>query len=246
MSHKTHTQMELALEKGDTKDYVSHVTELSVSMRSLTDSFLGSMHSFRSQSHSHSIDFSYHSEDSDGGQGPSISTNPKNWHFDQVQLWLKAKNLAAFIPLFQKDHRGQGVDGHKLLELNRDILMNEHPFKLATDDLCYLTEGTTTAEEDTKYNDQTEGDKKYTTKYTCTEKEKNDLISHLLMELAKLQTKNEDFVQDKPLDYTEFNEIRRRMNLFLQKWERILWIEHYEDAFNTLPSKKQIADEFGV
>eukprot|EP01083_Nonionella_stella_P098541 277150_1 len=227
MSHKTHTQMELVLTKGDTKGYV---TEPSISSK-FTDSILGSMQSFISQSHSHSIDFSYHSEDSDGGQGPSIGTNPKNWHFDQVQLWLKTKNLAAFIPIFQKDHRGQGVDGHKLLELNRDILMNEHPFDLAMNDLYYCTEDTTTAEEDTK-------------KYT--DNEKKDLISHLLMELAKLQTKNEDFVQDKPLDYTEFNEIRRRMNLFLQKWERILWIEHYEDAFNTLPSKKQIADEFGV
>ena len=148
-----------------------------------------------SQSHSHSVDFSYHSDSSDGEENHSIGTNPKNWHFAQVKKWLAAKGLEVFIPIFQKDHHNHGVDGHKLLELNRDILMNEHPFDLATTDLP--------AEDE---------------QHPMTEEQKKTLINHLLMELAKLQTKNDDFKMIKTLDISDFNEIRRRMDLFVVKW----------------------------
>eukprot|EP01084_Bolivina_argentea_P225948 381736_1 len=186
MSHKH--QLEMALTSGDGK---RHVTEMSMSSK-MTDSILGSMHSFMSHSHSHSIDFSYHSDSSDGEANHSIATNPKNWHWDQVKVWLTHKGLSSLIPIFQEDHRGHGVDGHKLLELNRDILMNEHPFDLATRSVYHFNQ------EDINNETETETEKR-----ELNETEKKELISHLLMELAKLQTKNEDFVQEQALDYTE-------------------------------------------
>eukprot|EP01084_Bolivina_argentea_P076823 139275_1 len=211
MSHNLQ-QVELTLHKTETDNITT-----------------GSVQSIISHSHSdsHSIDFSYHSDNSDSSDyeaNNSIATNPKNWHFDQVQIWLTSKGLSSFIPIFEKDNHGHGVDGHTLLALNRDILMNQHPFDLSCRPIYH-------------YNDQVE----------YNEEEKKKLISHLVTELTKLQATNEDVIlEEKSLDYADINEMQRRIAVFTQKWEAILWVQQYKKAFNEIPSKNQIAHEFNV
>eukprot|EP01084_Bolivina_argentea_P287566 493451_1 len=77
---------------------------------------------------------------------------------------------------------------------------------------------------------------------------KKELISHLLIEIGRLQTIYRDkvFVREKALDYADFNEMQRRIASFTQKWSVILWIKQYEKAFNELPSERQISQEFNL
>ena len=41
----------------------------------------------------------------------------------------------------------------------------------------------------------------------------------------------------------DYMEMKRRIKLFVEKWDRILWIEHYEENNNKLPSETEVVEE---
>eukprot|EP01084_Bolivina_argentea_P223753 378525_1 len=60
--------------------------------------------------------------------------------------------------------------------------------------------------------------------------------------LQKLRLKNTGILDmnDHDTSVHDFIEMNRRINFFIEKWDRILWIEHYFDTNSRLPTEEDI------
>ena len=66
-------------------------------------------------------------------------------------------------------------------------------------------------------------------------------------ELTKLLLRsNRNESQNDDVTINDFVEMRRRINLFIEKWDRILWIEYYIDTNNIKPTTKIFSEEWGL
>ena len=81
------------------------------------------------------------------------------------------------------------------------------------------------------------------------EAENDPRIIRFFRELTKLQlqanSSTSDFTE-KESTINDVIEIKRRIQIFIEKWDRILWIEGYEDTNGKLPTDAIISEELGV
>lgn len=57
----------------------------------------------------------------------TLSGNPKNWHWPQIQLWLSRKKLQIFIPVFDvqdEDNLKRGIEGEEFLDITLEKLFD--------------------------------------------------------------------------------------------------------------------------
>ena len=75
----------------------------------------------------------------------------------------------------------------------------------------------------------------------------NDCIEKLFRELTKLQLKARKYIHNN-VELTEYDifEMKRRISVFTSKWDKILWIKHYHEINNKLPTKNIISFELGL
>eukprot|EP01084_Bolivina_argentea_P025249 46956_1 len=154
-----------------------------------------------------------------------LSSNPKYWEWDEVQIWLNKKQLSAFIPVF--DERDpismrHGIYGEDLLDITISELFDESkPYKAGV-----------------KLNINED------------DADTSPLIEKLFREITKLQLRvNEDInggYEPKETTINDLIEMKRRINLFINKWDKILWIDHYVDTQGMEPTKDIIAQELGL
>eukprot|EP01084_Bolivina_argentea_P097627 175499_1 len=72
-------------------------------------------------------------------------------------------------------------------------------------------------------------------------------ITKFFKELTKLILRaNKNESQNQNVTINDFSEMKRRINLFIDKWDRILWIEYYVDTNNTKPTAEIFSDEWGL
>eukprot|EP01084_Bolivina_argentea_P057813 105592_1 len=160
----------------------------------------------------------------------NINKDPKMWDYDDVKTWLNNIKLYDKMEDCFKDGATskEGVGGKELLGLTVNKLFDPSgPYK-ATERLKGLNENESLTAENAEYN---------------------TYIKHFFQELTKLQilanSQNDSFV-DKQSTVYDVIEIKRRIHLFIEKWDRILWIEVYVDKYDELPTTKVLSEELGV
>ena len=153
-----------------------------------------------------------------------IGGNPKNWDWETVQKWLKQRNLGMMIEVFAEGATDkEGTDGSELLGVNLNSMMDDAGAYRAGEKLDIPD--IAAAEQDWR-------------------------IQSFFRELTKLQLKaNEDSSADfteKEASINDVIEMKRRIYLFVDKWDKILWIEGYVDTNSKLPTDTIISEELGV
>lgn len=151
-----------------------------------------------------------------------LGLDPENWTCEQVNDWLRSKNLDCFIPIFNEDvsYGVKGCTGHKFIRLSKDILMNGKPFHF----LHWRSFHTTLLIEECGLTDQ----------------EVQSKIDELIYEVNKIILRSlSAFEPEAQLTLVDLKEIRLRMCNFVEKWERILWIIDYMEAWGKMPHEKQ-------
>ena len=161
---------------------------------------------------------------SNANAGEIIRGNPKNWEWKDVQKWLKSKGLEMMIEVFAEGATDkEGTDGDELLNVTLQTLM---------DDAGAYKAGI-------KLNIP-----------SIAEAENSPIIEKFFRELTKLQLKaNEEISADfteKEASINDVIEMKRRLYLFIEKWDRILWIDNYVDTNGELPTDAIISEELGV
>eukprot|EP00485_Elphidium_margaritaceum_P015088 CAMPEP_0202731060 /NCGR_PEP_ID=MMETSP1385-20130828/186951_1 /ASSEMBLY_ACC=CAM_ASM_000861 /TAXON_ID=933848 /ORGANISM="Elphidium margaritaceum" /LENGTH=2462 /DNA_ID=CAMNT_0049397343 /DNA_START=90 /DNA_END=7479 /DNA_ORIENTATION=- len=153
-----------------------------------------------------------------------LSGNPKNWKWDIVQKWLISKGLKDMIPIFVTGSTDKGgTDGEELLGITLPTLINDSgPYNACK-----------------------------TLNISHDQAETNPLVAKFLRELTKLQLKaNEEIsasFKRREATVDDVLEMKRRINLFVEKWDRILWIGNYVDTTHgILPSADTISEELGI
>jgi len=155
----------------------------------------------------------------------AISGNPKNWKWDTVQKWLTQKGLSAMIPVFKEGSTEKdGTDGEELLGVTLTALMDDAGYYKAGDKLNLSS---------------------------VDEAEQSPLIEKFLREQTKLQLKANEEISanftEKEATVNDMLEMKRRINLFIEKWDRILWIESYLETTNgVMPTDYTISEELGI
>ena len=157
-------------------------------------------------------------------QNETMSGNPKNWEWEDVQKWLKSKGLDMMIDVFAEGAtEKEGTDGDELLTVTMQTLMDDAgAYKAGVKlDLPSIEDA-----------------------------ENSPIIDRFFRELTKLQLKaNEESSGDfteKEASINDVIEMKRRIYLFIEKWDRILWIENYVDTNGRLPTDHIISEELGV
>eukprot|EP01084_Bolivina_argentea_P025248 46954_1 len=147
-----------------------------------------------------------------------ITGNPKNWHYPQVTLWLERKSLSEFIQVFNefKDDNN-GMQG------------------IQGDDLLDLTL-------DALY------EQKYKAGKILKINKDDALIERLFREITKLELRSNEDINIEAAETTinDLIEMKRRVDMFIQKWDKILWVEHYVETNNELPTPKIISEELEI
>eukprot|EP01084_Bolivina_argentea_P221982 375836_1 len=86
-------------------------------------------------------------------------------------------------------------------------------------------------------------------KLNPTDFQHNDAIERLFREITKLQLAAKKYKHDTQMtQLTEYDifEMKRRITVFTNKWDKILWIQNYHHMNNKIPTKKTIALELGL
>ena len=154
----------------------------------------------------------------------TVGGNPKHWEWEQVQKWLKSRGLQDFIPVFSAGStQKEGTDGDELLGVTLQTLMDDAGAYQAGQKLDIPT---------------------------IEDAENDGRIIRFLKELTKLQLKANESVAgefgEKEAIIDDVIEIKRRIQQFIEKWDKILWIEGYEDTNDKLPTDTIISEELGV
>ena len=70
----------------------------------------------------------------------------------------------------------------------------------------------------------------------------------IIREITKLELRSHDDIGEDDTETTinDLIEIKRRIKLFIDKWDKILWIDHYVETNNKIPSKDVVSEELGL
>eukprot|EP01083_Nonionella_stella_P161426 528743_1 len=152
----------------------------------------------------------------------TLSGNPENWHWVQIQLWLHKENLGAFVPVFDienEDNLKRGIEGEELLDLTLEKLFDESgPYNAGK-----------------KLNIKPEN------------KETNLLIDRFFRELTKLELQTNDQIEtDAETTINDLIEMKRRIHIFVDKWDKILWIDHFIETNHRIPSLDDISETLEI
>eukprot|EP01084_Bolivina_argentea_P067703 123248_1 len=152
----------------------------------------------------------------------TLSGNPSNWHWEQIQLWLKRKSLIPFIDVFNvedEDNLKKGIEGEELLDITLEKLFDSSgPYNVG---------------------------KKLDIKRE--EAESNALIERLFREITKLELQANDLNETDPeTTINDLIEMKRRINIFVQKWDKILWIAHFVETNNRIPRINEVCEELEI
>eukprot|EP01083_Nonionella_stella_P178794 632759_1 len=141
------------------------------------------------------------------------------WEWDHVQVWLRTHHFEDLIKVFL-DHDPPGLKGEQLLHLQ-------------------ITDFATT------YRYTVNG-----IELDATTVKENSTLRHLMKKVTKLKLEAEsDENMNKQKEHatiTDYFEIKRRLQMFQNKWDKILWIEYYIDKYDEKPSPKIFSEEQGV
>eukprot|EP01084_Bolivina_argentea_P009477 17697_1 len=152
----------------------------------------------------------------------TLDGSPKNWSWKQVQKWLYEEKLYDFMyPVLKKGPRDE-TDGDTLLDLNKK--------KLTIASGCYAM-----------YNNNDEWSKT----------DVDQQIDTFLHELTKLRLIDMQYELSlnarKQATVDDLIEMKRRINMFIEKWDRILWIDDYVEKYNGIhPTEEIISEELSV
>ena len=159
-----------------------------------------------------------------GGVAETVGGNPKNWEWEEVQQWLKSKGLEVMIKVFEEGATDkEGTDGDELLGITLNKLIDDAGAYKAGEKMGIGS---------------------------IEEAENDPTLTRFFKELTKLQLKaNESASGDfgeKEATINDVIEMKRRIYLFIEKWDRILWISHYVETNSKLPTSDIISEELGV
>eukprot|EP01084_Bolivina_argentea_P074269 134752_1 len=152
----------------------------------------------------------------------TIGGNPKHWEWDEVQKWLNQRGLSEFIDVLSEGMtEKEGTDGNELLTITLNKLFDDAgAYKAAM-----------------KLNIK-----------DIEEAENSPIIDKFFRELTKLQLQSNESANftEKEATINDVIEMKRRIKLFVEKWDRIIWIESYEETNGRLPTDIILAEELGV
>eukprot|EP01083_Nonionella_stella_P080091 219900_1 len=75
----------------------------------------------------------------------------------------------------------------------------------------------------------------------------NSTLRQFMKKVSKLRVEAENRTPPKEhADVTDYFEIKRRLQMFQNKWDRILWIDYYKDKYGEAPNSKIFSEEQGV
>eukprot|EP01084_Bolivina_argentea_P303230 523476_1 len=174
---------------------------------------------------------------------PKPDGSPSKWSWEQVQKWLFENNLWDMWDIFKDGATDKaGTDGDALLDLNKEKLTDDSGDYKAIDQLEDIL------------RPELFGDVKETELEPNQKKQLNEeimkIIDIFLHELTKLRLIDMQYeIPDtkKQVTVHDLIEMKRRINLFIEKWDRILWIEDYVEKYNgRLPTPEIISEELVV
>eukprot|EP01084_Bolivina_argentea_P006468 12273_1 len=157
-------------------------------------------------------------------KGETIGGNPVHWEWEDVQKWLNSKGLPMMIEVFAEGATDKdGTDGDELLTVTLNKIMDDSGAYRAGEKLNISS---------------------------IEEAENSPVIERFFRELTKLQLKaNESSSADfseKECGINDVIEMKRRIYLFIEKWDRVLWIDGYVETNGHLPKDFIISEELGV
>ena len=174
----------------------------------------------------------------------TLSGNPKNWHWAQIKIWLYRKNFPQFVAVFDvvdEDNLKKGIEGEELLDITVDKLFDESGDYIAGPKLGIKLEDAETHPLIERF---------FRFCFNCILYLFAVCIKYMLYmyhyrEITKLELKsNEIQGEDPETTINDYIEMKRRINLFVDKWDKILWIEHYVDNNNgAKPSVEEVKNE---
>eukprot|EP01083_Nonionella_stella_P230213 814037_1 len=144
--------------------------------------------------------------------------DPDQWEWDHVQEWLRKHHFDDLIGTL-KGIKGKGIKGNVLLRLK--ITDFAHKYR-------YFVDGT---------------------ELDINTVNENSTLRRFMKKVSKLRVKFEAKNINKPkehADVTDYFEIKRRLQMFQNKWDKILWIDYYLDKYDSKPSAKILSEEQGV
>eukprot|EP01083_Nonionella_stella_P230215 814042_1 len=172
---------------------------------------------------------SYDHEQSETSYGSRFETKEKEmlielnaleadqWQWDHVKVWLKHNKFHDLITVFEKENENKGLTGDKLLDWQyHDFIGKE----LSGQELNQLS-----------------------VSKNATLKRFMGLITKLKLEVESDENPNK---RKDHCDVRDYFEIKRRLQMFQSKWDKILWIEYYVDKYEEPPTPKIFSEEQGV
>eukprot|EP01083_Nonionella_stella_P062842 163380_1 len=153
----------------------------------------------------------------------SIAGNPKHWEWKEVKSWLEVSGLHDMVVVFQEGPtQKEGTDGVELLNLDLTKLYEEAGHYKAG---VHLNISSIHAAE------------------------ASPLIQRFFRELTRLKLKanesSNDFTE-REATIDDVVEMKRRISLFVEKWDRIIWIDQYLETNAELPTETVVSEELGV
>eukprot|EP01083_Nonionella_stella_P282358 960812_1 len=154
-----------------------------------------------------------------------LTGDPQAWNSNQIKSWLKKKSLNEFIKVFElyeenqhikTDKNQKGINSKQLLNLTSHQLFQEPYATILTE--LHITP-------------------------------QHKLVDKLFREINKLEIRSTQYANTHAEPATTINdviEMKRRIDFFIEKWDIILWIEHYEETNNKEPSKRVLSEELGL
>lgn len=71
-------------------------------------------------------------------------------------------------------------------------------------------------------------------------------IERLFREISKLQLVSDRYIENGKTTLYDISEMRRRIKIFIDKWDKILWIKHQHEINNEIPNKEAIILGLGL
>eukprot|EP01084_Bolivina_argentea_P076826 139281_1 len=149
---------------------------------------------------------------------------PSNWTWEQVQKWLYETNLWIMWDILD------GIEGYLLLNLNREKLTNDFGDYQAIDRLAGIL-----------------GDELYPDVKETEIMKIIDIFLHELAILRFIETQYEIPDTKQPAaTMNDLNGLRTSIKLFIEKWDRVQWIEQYTNTHNYVPSSEVVVRHLGL
>lgn len=167
-----------------------------------------------------------------GNTNNIIKKNINEWNSIQINRFLENINLVIYFSLFKYKN---WLTGDKLIKLDEDTLYEES-INYFRNNINKNNNGTTNNNNNNSNIDSNSFEK--IIKNECKK---------IIREISKLMDNEYDDIVDDTLNIGDIQEFERRLFVFIEKWERIDWIDEYTRDWNgRLPTIETIEEELDI